>query len=208
MLCSFAKNLLLKEREGMSVVAKAQGLDALLAGLASLPPCYAAAGARLAAEAGRLELAREMLHQLTEHDFRGVVKDLGYVNALSNLAVVAIVLEDRERARTIYERLAPYPGHNTPSGAVGFYEGAAARFLASLAAFLDEGEQAARHFDQALALNTQLGALPLVARTSYEYARFLSQGGHQGVAGWLKRQAISLASQLGMRALLASARSL
>ncbi len=208
MLCAFAKNLLIKEREGMSAVAKAQGLDALLAGLATLPPCYAAAGARMAAEAGRSELAREMLHQLTAHDFRAVVKDLGYVNALSNLAVVAIVLEDRERARLIYERLAPYPAHNTPSGAVGFYEGAAARFLAALAAYLGEGERAVRHFDQALALNTQLGALPLVARTSYEYARFLAQGGHQGVASWLKRQAISLASQLGMRALLASARSL
>lgn len=149
-----------------------------------------------------------MLQQLTAHDFRAVVKDLGYVNALSNLAVVAIVLEDRERARLIYERLSPYPAHNTPSGAVGFYEGAAARFLAALATFLGEEERAVRYFDQALALNTQLGALPLVARSSYEYARFLSQRGNQGAASGLRRQAIGLASQLGMRALLASARAL
>jgi DNA-binding winged helix-turn-helix (wHTH) protein/tetratricopeptide (TPR) repeat protein len=208
MLCSVAKTLLINERDGMSAVAKAQGLDALLAGLVALPPCYAAAGARLAAEAGRPEIAREMLHQLTRHDFRRVVKDLGYVNALANLAVVAIALEDREQARAIYERLAPYPGHNTPSGAIGFYEGAASRFLAALAAFLGEAEQAVRHFDDALTLNTELGALPLVARTSYEYARFLARGGHSGVSAWLKKQAIELSSQFGMQALLASARAL
>jgi tetratricopeptide (TPR) repeat protein len=208
LLCSYARTLLINEREGMSAVAKAQGLDAMLAALTTLPPCYAAAGARVAAEAGRTDLAREMLHQLTAHDFRRVVKDLGYVSALTNLALVAIALEEREQARAIYERLAPYPGHNTPTGAMGFYEGAAARFLAALAAFLDEREHAIRYFDDALALNTALGAPPLVARTSYEYARFLSAGGHQGVAAWLKQRAIELAEELGMHALLASARAL
>lgn len=208
MLCSFARTLLINEREGMSAVAQAQGLDAMLATLATLPPCYAAAGARVAAEAGRTELAREMLHQLTARDFRRVVKDLGYLSALTNLAMVAIVLEEREQARAIYERLAPYPGHNTPSGAIGFYEGAASRFLGALAAFLGEEERAERYYDDALTLNEQLGALPLVARTSYEYARFLARTGRAERATWLKQRAIELAERFGMRALLASVRTL
>jgi tetratricopeptide (TPR) repeat protein len=208
MLCSFARTLLIKEREGMSAVAQAQGLDAMLGALATLPPCYAASGARLAAEAGRTELAREMLHQLTAHDFRRVVKDLGYVNALGNLAIVAIVLDERIHAQAIYERLAPYPAHNTPSGAIGFYEGAASRFLAGLAVFLGQAERAVRHYDDALTLNSQLGAVPLVARTSYEYAHFLSRTGQARRAAAHKARAIELAERFGMRALLASASTL
>jgi tetratricopeptide (TPR) repeat protein len=208
-LHSVAKMLLVNEREGMSAVAKAQGLDAMLAGLVTLPPCYAATGARLAAEAGRLELARELLHQLTQHDFQRVVKDLGYVNALTNLALVAIELDDRAQARAIFERLAPYPGHNTPSGAIGFYEGAAARFLAALAAFLGEPESlVCRYYDDALTLNEQLGALPLVARTAYEYARFLFKCERKTVADALQRRALELAERFGMHALAQQTRAL
>lgn len=207
-LDAVARTLITNEREGMSAVGKTQGLDALLASLVALPHCYAAFGARLAAEAGRLDLARELVFRLTQQHFAALVKDLGYVNALANLSVAAIALDDAALARAIYEQLAPYPHHNTPSGAVGFYEGAAARFLGGLAAYLGEPERARRHYDDALTLNTQLAARPLVARTAYEYARFLIRQGQHSAAQPIKAQAISLAGELEMHALSLAARAL
>ena len=208
LLSTVAHSLLTCEQQGLTGLEQGASVEGMLDTLLALPACYAATGARFAAELGRLSLAREILHQLSQRDFAPVSKDLGYVNTLANLSVVAIVLGDRARAKTLYGLLAPYPQHNTPNGMVGFYEGSASRFLAGLAAFLGEHARAKRHFDDALVLNEQLGALPQVARTCYEYARWLLQKERNAAARPLKQRAIDLADRLGMRQLAAFARSL
>ena len=73
------------------------------------------------------------------------------MNALANLSVASVLLADRPLAAALYERLAPYASHNTPSGVIGFYEGVAARFLAGLAAFLGDAARAEQHFEAAVA---------------------------------------------------------
>jgi tetratricopeptide (TPR) repeat protein len=208
LLSSVASALLTFERDGLAALTRAPNLDGLLAGMLALPPGYAATGARLAAELGRTELARQKLHQLAQHDFEPIVRDLGYVNALANLSVAAIALGDRAQVGAIYELLAPYPNHNTPSGVIGFFEGSASRFLAGAAAFLGEHKRAERHFEDALGLNERTGLLSQVAHTCYDYASWLMQQGRRAAALALKARALELAERLGMRGVAERARAL
>ena len=209
MLDAIARSLLSYETAGPAVLAQRPELDAMLMGLLALPPCYAVTGGRLAAELGRERLARQLLYQLSTDDFSGVVRDVGYVNALTNLSETAIALGERAHAATIYELLSPYRHHNTPSGAAGFFEGAAARFLGGLAGFLDQPTCAKRHFDDAVALNEQMGALPQLAHTCYDYARWLLRDHRRSAsAASLKLRAVEIADRLGMRAVATMARQL
>jgi hypothetical protein len=198
MLHSVAQVLLTYDRGGVHAMASTPNIDALLTGLLALPPGYAVTGARLAAELGKVDLARQALHTFAERDFAALTPDLGYVNALANLSVVSLLLADRAHAARVYERLSPYAHHNTPSGAVGFYEGSASRFLGRLAAFLGQPGPAARHFDDALAQNEQLGAKAQVARTCVEYARFLQGAGQAKAVKDLQLRALTIARQVGL----------
>jgi DNA-binding winged helix-turn-helix (wHTH) protein len=204
MLNSVATALITHERHGTPGLAQLANIDGLLMGLLALPPVYAAFGARLAAALGREALARQTLYQLSQRDFEPVTKDLGYVNALANLSVASVLLADRALAAALYERLAPYASHNTPSGVIGFYEGAATRFLAGLAMFLGDAARAEQHFEAAVELNERMQVLPQVARSCAEYAAFLFQHKRSAAALSLRRRAADLAQQLGMERLAAS----
>jgi DNA-binding winged helix-turn-helix (wHTH) protein/tetratricopeptide (TPR) repeat protein len=205
LLIGVASALLTHERQGAQALAQTGNVDGLLAALFALPTVYVAFGARLAAELGRLDLARQTLYQLSQREFEPIVKDLGYVNALANLGICSILLDDRPLASALYERLSPYARHNTPSGAVGFYEGAAARFVARLAAYLGDSERAERYFEEGVALNEQMGALPQVARTCLEYASWLTGQGRKVAALAFTQRAREIAEPLGMQELAARA---
>ncbi len=72
-------------------------------------------------------------------------------------------------------------------------------------------DEAQRHFESALALETRIGSRPLVARTSYSYARMLLERDGQGDrarAGELLAEAIAVAGALGMSRLLAQCHEL
>jgi hypothetical protein len=58
-----------------------------------------------------------------------IPRDIGYVNALSHLSLVAVQLEDRARAERLYDLLSPYALLNTPNSML-FYEGSASHALA------------------------------------------------------------------------------
>jgi DNA-binding winged helix-turn-helix (wHTH) protein len=208
LLNAVASSLLTYEREGPAGLAKTGNIEGLLAGLSALPTVYAALGARLAAELGAHERARQMLQQLSQRDFEPVTRDLGYVNALANLSIASVALGDRVLTRALYERLAPYARHNTQSGVVGFWEGAAARFLANAAAFLGEDALAERHFEEALALNEQMGSNHKFAETCYEYARWLFHRKRKTAALVFSRRALELSQQLGMQAVARNAAAL
>ena len=93
-----------------------------------------------------------MLERVSADDFAGVPKDIGYLNTLVNLGLVAIALGDRARAECLYGLLAPYPHHNAPTKLL-YYEGSVSHYLALLAEFLGERPRAQSHFDDALAMN-------------------------------------------------------
>jgi hypothetical protein len=88
-----------------------------------------------------------------------------------------------ERLDFTHDRLVPYERHNVviafAEGCEGC-EGSMARYLAQLAATLARWDEAIRHFDAALAMNSALGAWPQVAHTQREYAAMLRARGATG----------------------------
>jgi DNA-binding winged helix-turn-helix (wHTH) protein len=200
--------LLAIEREGAPAIAARWDLQAFLARTIDAD-AEAASLARISVKVGREDLARTVLERLAADDFGGIPRDIGYLYALVNLSLVVIALGDRPRAERLYRLLAPYPQHNTPSTLL-YYEGSVSHYLALLAEFLGAQERVRAHFDDALAMNESLGHKAQLARTYYEYARFLLGGGGAADerAQQMKVEAAQLAAALGMSALEAQARAL
>jgi hypothetical protein len=200
--------LLAVERNGPEAAGAIWDLPTLITETSDMPAEYRAGLARVAAVAGHEALARAVLESLSDGDFGLVTKDIGYLNTLVNLALVALALGDRPRAERLYACLAPYPHHNTPNKLM-YYEGSVSHYLALLAEFLDDRVRAGAHFEDARAMNEALGNRAQLARTYYEYARFLrSVAGSAKRAQHMKAEAMRLSSALGLRALEAKARAL
>lgn len=202
--------VLVIERDGPRAFASCSNPSALLSKIHDVMVSVRPSIARLAAELGQPEPARAVLDVMAADAFEKIPKEIGYLNALANLALVAIHLRDRSRAERLYELLAPYPHHNTPN-CMRFYEGSVSHFLAVLAAFLNWNGRAKRHFDDALGMNDRLGQRPQLARTCYEYARWLLGRGRAASrkrGREMQARAIALAEATGMSWLAAQARSL
>jgi DNA-binding winged helix-turn-helix (wHTH) protein/tetratricopeptide (TPR) repeat protein len=202
------QTLLALEREGGLETAAKWDLQAFLL-RTNEREGEAASLARISVKVGRTDLARTVLERMAAGDFAGIPRDIGYLNALVNLSLVVIALGDRPRAESLYRLLAPYPHHNTPSTLL-YYEGSVSHYLALLAEFLGLHERVEPHFDAALAMNESLGHKAQLARTYYEYARFLlpAGAGSRKRAEQMKARAIQLSAALGLSALESQARAL
>jgi tetratricopeptide (TPR) repeat protein len=101
----------------------------------------------------------------------------------------------------VYERLRPWASRFPfATGCQGSYSG----FLAMMAEAMGRGEDARRHFAHAIAENRRVGARPEVARVAATYARFLEgAGGASAEVAALRGEAVAIARELGMPALLA-----
>ena len=75
-------------------------------------------------------------------------------------------------AAVLYELLLPY-GDRVAVGYPEISTGAVARYLGLLAASMERWNSAERHFDDALKINTRIGAHPWLAHTQHDYARML-----------------------------------
>jgi hypothetical protein len=122
---------------------------------------------------GRHDEARSELEQLAESRFGTIPRDGIWLGAISYLAEVAVALGDRSRAATLYELMRPFRHRNVTIGWSSSCTGSASRPLGLLAELLDRRDDAAKHFDDALAKNEAMGAEPWVARTCVAYGRFL-----------------------------------
>jgi DNA-binding CsgD family transcriptional regulator len=104
----------------------------------------------------------------------------------------------------LYQLLLPYTGHAVVAGGAVVCYGAADGYLGLLAATMGQWEASAWHFEQALALNTRIGANPWLAHTQYEYAaKPLAHGeaGDREKAVALLNEALAIARGLGMHRL-------
>ncbi len=82
--------------------------------------------------------------------------------------------------------------------------GALSRYLGSLATTLKRWDDAARHFEDALAMNARMDARPWLAHTQHQYATMLlarRQSGDRDKAATLLDAALATARELEMRAL-------
>ncbi|HZV73309.1 MAG TPA: AAA family ATPase [Conexibacter sp.] len=160
-------------------------------------------------ELGMEDEARRELARLAAEGIDGFRTSL-WAATLAYLADACSALGDEEMAAVVYPELEPLAGANVMIGHLVCCYGAADRYLGMLAATLGEAERAERHFERALELNGRMGMSTWVARTAYEYARFLHGrgGGGRARARALAAEAAALAERIGMRELLARIRAL
>ncbi len=100
----------------------------------------------------------------------------------------------------LYERLLPWRDRQL-LGVVFLAYGSAGRQLGILAGTMRRWEDAERHFEDALAMNTRMGARPWVARTQFDYAVMLRRraaAGDSARARELLQQALATAQEIGM----------
>jgi DNA-binding CsgD family transcriptional regulator len=104
----------------------------------------------------------------------------------------------------VYPELEPLAGTNVMIGHLVACYGAADRYLGMLASTLEEWERAEQHFQQAIALNRQMGVSTWLAHTYYEHARMMlaAGNGERDRAAVALQEAGELASSIGLPMLL------
>ena len=162
------------------------------------------------ARLGRAEDARRELEAVAEDDFRGIPRTVYWLAIMETLCEVVVFLEDGARARALYELLLPYADRYVV--VFGFLcRGSVSRLLGLLATTLRRLDDAARHFEHALAMNARIGASLCMVHTHHDYARMLLQrdrAGDRGTALQHLRPALATAGRLGLKALADKARPL
>jgi transcriptional regulator with GAF, ATPase, and Fis domain/tetratricopeptide (TPR) repeat protein len=168
--------------------------------------------AYLCVETGRDAEAQQELEAIMARGVGTIPRDIEWAASVALLALVAGALGDRPRARELYEALAPHAARNVfvPAGPIHVL-GWGTRYLGLLATTLGRLRDAAHHFEDALTMNTRMGARPWVALTQHDFAAMLlGRGGADDHtrARHLLREALATAEALGMRAAAARARAL
>lgn len=128
--------------------------------------------AHLYARLGRLEEAKRVFDDLAEDDFSVLPFDQEWLYAMSLLAETCTLLGNREAARVLYRLLLPYAALNAVDVTEGF-AGSSSRYLGMLASTMSRLDEAARHLEDAVAMNERMGARPWLAHAQHDYARVL-----------------------------------
>jgi tetratricopeptide (TPR) repeat protein len=156
-------------------------------------------------EVGRHAEARGVFAEIMEEPLR---RDIGWSTSLALLAEVCAFVGDAEHAASLYRLLEPYGGCSLVLGPGLVTSGSASRHLGLLATTMGRYDQAARHFEVALAANARMPVRPALARTQHDYAAMLIARGGPGDrrrALELLDAAVATARELGMTALLEQA---
>ncbi len=151
-------------------------------------------------ELGREQEAREVYEPLAEALFSLLERDQSLPITLALLAEVAGRLGDAEGSAILYERLLPWRDRQLMF-TQAFSYGSTGRQLGILAGTMGRWEDAVRHFKDALAMNTRMGARPWVAHTKFDYATMLlrrNDAGDSEHARDLLQQALETAQDIGM----------
>ena len=170
-------------------------------------PCLLAL---LESEVGRMGEARRTFEELAAEDFAWLPRDSEWLFCLCVLAEVAVRLQDGNRTAVLYKLLLPYGRLNALS-AGELVIGSVARYLGILASAMSRWDDAAQHFEDALAMNARMGARPWLAHTQEDYARMLldhDAAGDREKAQLLLSEALAMYEELGMPASAASASAL
>ena len=161
---------------------------------------------------GREAEARQEFAHLAAHDFADLPHDVTWLSSVCWLSEVCAFLGDAHRAGMLHTLLLPYARRAIVNGFwANTCYGSASRYLGLLATTMSRWEEAARHFDDALAMNAKMGARPFVAHTQHEYARMLLARGQSGDyerALELLDSALATAQELGMKSLSDKAKAL
>ena len=155
-------------------------------------------------ELGLTADARAEFENLAQHDFADLPRDAVWMGTMTYLVDVCTFLGDRARADSLYRILLPFAGRNVVVSNGAACYGALSRYLGALATTLERWDDAARHFEDALAMNARMDARPWLAHTQEQYATMLlarRQSGDRDKAAALLDAALATTRELGMRAL-------
>ncbi len=172
-------------------------------------PLYRVALAHGYAVAGDSTRARALYDELAAREF-ALPEDGNWGPCMYLLVQTAERLGDVEGAALLYERLLPCAGVHAQWGAGIAYIGPLSGALARLATLLGRFDDAARHFEDALAGAEALRAWPLLATYQHAFARMLlarAGPGDRTRALELLNRALERAQALGMKPLLEQALS-
>jgi hypothetical protein len=166
---------------------------------------WRAAAALALARNGRLDLAAEELRRATTHGLGELIRDTGRLYPLAILAEVAWLVGDGPRAALVGPLLEPFADRLIVAGRGRICAGSVARTCGLVAASAHRWDDAGQYLLSAQAVHRRVGALPLLARTRYEWSTVLLQRGRKGdrrrSAEW-RRKSEELATRFGMSRLL------
>jgi tetratricopeptide (TPR) repeat protein len=177
------------------IKANAERYQAIAAYRAALALVYAC-------DVRRRDDARTVFDELAKPGFDQLPSDPILPFTLSQLADVCWVLGDAARASELYRMLLPRERECIVLGWANTAAGAVSRSLAVLCATMRRWEDAERHFEDALRMNTQLGDKPWLAQTRAQYAAMLVARGAPGDAARaleLLQLALNAAQEMGMK---------
>jgi hypothetical protein len=135
-------------------------------------PVFRCLLAHLHARLGRLPEAKRALEELAEDEFAILPFDQEWLFGMSLLAETSALLHHTDTASAVYSLLLPWAALNVADMAEGI-RGSVSRYLGMLAATTKRWEEAERHFQDAIPMNTRMGARPWLAHTQYDYAQLL-----------------------------------
>jgi hypothetical protein len=166
---------------------------------------WRAAAALALARSGRVDLAAEELRRVTDHGLGELIRDTGRLHPLASLAEVAWIAGDGPRAAAVGPLLEPFADRLIVAGRGRVCTGSVARHCGLVSAATHRWDDAGHSFLTAQSVHRSIGALPLLARTRYEWSTVLIQRGRKGdrrrAAEW-RRKSEELATRLGMTRLL------
>jgi tetratricopeptide (TPR) repeat protein len=189
----------------------AEAVEPFVASMPRWAQAYACLGVSARAALGQVEPARAELRRLAADDFGVLPRDWGWPLSLRHLAEACALLGDAAVARALEPLVSPYSGLFLVAFGNTVIEGAADRAIGQVLATQGRLDEAAGHYERALALEEGFGATALAARTRYWLARAL---GERSAPGDLERAQVlaeesrATAASLGMAHVESSARSL
>ena len=130
------------------------------------------------AELDRRPDAQRELEAVARDDFSAIPRDWFWLVTIAVLSEVAAYLDDAPRAERLHELLLPYADRCVVADSPCL--GSASRPLGLLATTIGNFNAAARHFADALELNTRIESPLWVAHTQHDYARMLLRRDHPG----------------------------
>jgi len=162
------------------------------------------------ADIGNNEKAEIEFERLAADRFGAIPQDSLWQTCLTYLSEVCCMLGARDDAKVLYGLLSPYEKLAVVVGNASVCLGATSRFLGQLATVLERWEDAERHFEHALEMNTRMSAPTWLAHTQFHYSQMLLLRGEAKdvqPAKELLGLALQTSTGLGMHGLESSIKS-
>jgi predicted ATPase len=138
-------------------------------------PVYRAGLALALIESDRREDARAEFERLAAGDFLDLPRDFVWMPFLALLSMVCFRLQDRVRARQLYELLLPSAGSNVRVTRIGIScAGSVQHYLGLLYATRGEWDEAVSRFEAAVAFNRRLASPVLVVSSRFHLGHALA----------------------------------